>query len=460
MWKKNRKKERQVTSDPSASSAGLRAAVGLTAERSLLAPIADSVSVVDSTDEDSLAIAQGIDQREAYLCPWDEEILDLLKAVLADSTLAELVLMASEGLPLELEINRNVNPKPSAERDLYADEIRRLPSKLPDESKESVEEKNLQAAVWKHDLLKCNEANEALFQRTLMMAMIDRHRFFFDKKTATPNRYDFSVEKLWKTWPMPTRAFGQREKVPARPKPDLCVSFRREQLLERSLMAHIPIVTWRLIHFEGMNAGGEHRIFPFLTIEAKKSFTAPDDRTALYQSLNNASQALHILYEFFHEAGSDEIFFEKVRFFSAAAMSTGIKIRIHRAVFIDQKPSEAGYQRIVSDYPLAFEYEDFESAVVVADGSGYERQKVVNTFENIIWGYGSVLFNMLRETARKVAEKFESQPDLAYSRSEKDYRHGQIWGFSRNNSVMNSQADGDSFHENAQQSKRRRTSNY
>jgi len=92
--KKSRRIEKQVTTDPSPSSVGLRAAVGLIAELPLLASITDSVSVVDSTDEELSAIAQAIDQREAYLCPWDEEILGLLKAVLQDSTLAELVIMA------------------------------------------------------------------------------------------------------------------------------------------------------------------------------------------------------------------------------------------------------------------------------------------------------------------------------------------------------------------------------
>ena len=56
-----------------------------------------------------------------------------------------------------------------------------------------------------------------------------------------------------------------------------------------------------------------------------------------------------------------------------------------------------------------------------------------------------MLFNNLRQAAKEVAEKFESQPELANARSEKYYRHGQIGGFSRNNSAMNSQAGGDSF---------------
>jgi hypothetical protein len=117
-------------------------------------------------------------------------------------------------------------------------------------------------------------------------------------------------------------------------------------------------------------------------------------------------------------------------------MSKGIRIRIHRAVLIDSEQSEGGYERILPDYPLAFEYEEFEKA----DGNEYERQKVDGVFENIIWGYGSELFDLLHAAAKRVAEKFKNDSTLAGKRDETYYRHRQRGGYTRVNSAATSQA--------------------
>ena len=52
------------------------------------------------------------------------------------------------------------------------------------------------------------------------------------------------------------------------------------------------------------------RAFPFFTIEAEASLTSTLDHVALQKNLNNASQALHNMYEFLKEAGYEEKFFE------------------------------------------------------------------------------------------------------------------------------------------------------
>ncbi|KAI1348641.1 hypothetical protein F5Y01DRAFT_291596 [Xylaria sp. FL0043] len=75
-----------------------------------------------------------------------------------------------------------------------------------------------------------------------------------------------------------------------------------------------------------------------MTIEAKSSFKALDDQTALSQVLNNSSQSLHVMYELFREAGEEHLqtFFDKVRVFSAIAIGKGIKVNVHRACRIEE----------------------------------------------------------------------------------------------------------------------------
>ena len=84
-----------------------------------------------------------------------------------------------------------------------------------------------------------------------------------------------------------------------------------------------------------------------------------DANKALYQSLNNASQALHNIFEFFRDAGSkhEEIFFDNVRFFSVAANSNGLLVRIHRAIEVPENgllvmPDQPNYR-------LKFVYREF-----------------------------------------------------------------------------------------------------
>ena len=342
----------------------------------------------------------------------DEEVLDLLEIVLETPNLARDMLASHKSFEMGLK-RRNVNMKATENQDPYVNEIRKSESQLPAKNKESPSDEALQQEVWKLDKVKCGNDNEALFQRTLMMSMIDRHRFFFNKATTLQDRCDYSVEKLWDCPPMPTTAISTGDPLLPRPKPDLCVSFRLDEVVPSDLLIHMPAATGALIVFEG---GPMERAFPFFTIEAKKAFTSPDDPAALNQSLNNASQALHNMYEFFKEAGDEATFFNKVRFFSAAAMSKGVNVRIHRAV----ETSE----RIVPTYALRFEYEEF----MRIDESDFQRKKVVDVFENIIWSYGPKLFSLLHEAAKAVAEKFKNNSNLARERDEVYYRHGQIGG--------------------------------
>ena len=169
--------------------------------------------------------------------------------------------------------------------------------------------------------------------------------------------------------------------------------------------------------YENMNNIGREKVFHFCTIETK--LLSPDDSIEKLQSLNNASQALHNMFEFFRDAGQDDIFFTKVRFFSVVASSEGLTICIHRAT--RESGTDQGF--IIPDYPLRFEYQEF--ARVSRDN--FDRKIIVDTFAKILLGYRvQELRVLLSNAAKAIMAKLESDPAGMLSRENKDfYRYGQ-----------------------------------
>ncbi len=97
-------------------------------------------------------------------------------------------------------------------------------------------------------------------------------------------------------------------------------------------------------------------MFHFLTIEAKKANISANNTVEKHQSLNNASQTLHNMFEFFRDARAEHEskFFIKVRFFSVIASIKDLTIRIHRVTReLDKKCF------IIPIYLLRFEYREF-----------------------------------------------------------------------------------------------------
>lgn len=365
---------------------------------------------------------QDNDPLEAY--PWDNEVLALIRAIVTDPDVADTVLMAAANREESLEIDRNVSLEPSCGPDPYTDELGKLQykSKIVDQNKWY---QALETKLWEKDLQKCSESNEAFFQRTVMIAMIDRYRLFYHHDTSSQPNCTFSMEELWACPAMPSSGPARGSRPTPRPKPDLCVSFLTEELIPRAWHKAIPYATMNLARFEGSTGLKRKRSFAFLTIEAKAAYSTPEDQTAKLQSLNCASLALHNMYEFFKEAGEDDNFFANVRVFSAVATAKGIVIRIHRAIKLS---NERKADWIEDDYPLAFEFNEFWSAY----GKDINRENVVSTFERIIQGYGSVLFKQLHDVAEKIYKTFQSNPGLKADRSEKHYRHGQTWKYHAN----------------------------
>lgn len=188
----------------------------------------------------------------------------------------------------------------------------------------------------------------------------------------------------------------------------------------------MPSATKRLAFFENIDETGESRVFHFFTIEAKKTNTSADDTVGKRQSLNNASQALHNMFEFLREAGPEhkKIFFTKVRFFSVVASTEGLTVRIHRATEEPEDGSERGL--IIPnrpDYPLRFEYREF--ARIQKDA--FERETAFEIFKKILLGYAvKTLRPLLESAAKNIMKKLDRDPAEFSKRANADfYRYGQ-----------------------------------
>ncbi|KAI0975408.1 hypothetical protein F4678DRAFT_324991 [Xylaria arbuscula] len=373
-----------------------------------------------------------------YLPPLDEFTIQLLEQIISDPAMGRInptnIEKFQEGLA-----ERNVALKPST--DPYLPCIKELTSTAAEETQE---EKARHNQAWILDLEKSEyDPDNPVLQRTIMMSMIDRHRFIYNTGDHKQRVIDFAVERPWTCPPMPTRVskdLQSDERFLTQPKPDLAIAFRRDYLFPEHWQS-LPPATRDIICYEGKGETKTTRAFHFMTIEGKHSYKTAEDKVALSQCLNNASQSLHNLYEFFKEAGEEhvDVFFGQVRFFSAVSTTQGIRIRVHRACRARghrgeiTQPDMAGplnqpvaMDPIFADYPLQFEYDDYYKA----DGTEFTRDNVVTTFEHILVGYGiKVLSECLRKAAEAVVEKcqkyFEDYGERL-PRPDGFYSHGQM----------------------------------
>ncbi|KAI9873655.1 MAG: hypothetical protein M1830_010745 [Pleopsidium flavum] len=366
---------------------------------------------------------QTFNRKWGYLPPLGEEALAVIDAIIADPGLAkEYSRMKPEDPAFREGLRfRNILLEKSLDLDPYVAHIWSL---APAESApETNEERELHEQLWTSDQVKCSEqSNEALFQRTLMMSLVARHLFIYDRDATNKSCLDFSVEETWSCPPMPTRAYPKNDKYLTQPKPDLAVCFRREALIPDDLWSAFPKATMRLACYEHAVDATE-RLFHFFTIEAKKAHISADDNVGKRQSLNNASQALHNMFEFFRDAGPQhqDDFFTKVRFFSVVASTEGLTIRIHRAT-----RDAAGWALIIKnrpEYPLKFKYREF----FTIQRKDFGRETVLETFKKILIGYGAnELRPLLHKAAAAIMEKLKCDPEGEELRQDRDfYRYGQ-----------------------------------
>ncbi|KAJ2982212.1 hypothetical protein NUW58_g6493 [Xylaria curta] len=402
-----------------------------------------SRTLEDTESDVASSVASSEDPREVwyrdigYLPPLDEFTVQLLEQINSDLSVGRINPTDIEKFQEGLE-DRNVALDPST--DPYLLSLKGLTSTA---AQETQEEKARCDHAWKLDLEKSiHDPDEPVFRHTIMMSMIDRHRLIYSGGDDNQRVIDFAVERPWTCPPMPTRVSKDLQsdgKFLTQPKPDLAIAFCRNHLFPKHWQS-LPQATRDIVCYEGRGKTKTARAFHFMTVEGKQPYKTVDDNIALSQCLNNASQSLHNMYEFFKEAGEEhlDIFFDRVRFFSAVSTTRGVKIRIHRACRVGghrdgitapdaagQANPSPGMDPIFMDYPLQFEYDDYFRA----DNTEFTRDNVVRTFEHILVGYGiQVLSKCLRDAADAVTEKchnyFEEHnqrvplPDGCYS-------HGQ-----------------------------------
>ncbi|KAI9696883.1 MAG: hypothetical protein M1820_007958 [Bogoriella megaspora] len=386
--------------------------------------------------------------RKGYLPSVDNSTLDTIRLVLGAKAALKMARLSpyDKRFPARLKRDRNVHLNPHPGGDPYRTEINKLSLNLPENEVTA----DVYARLWTADVNYCKGENEAIFQRTVMMSFLDRYRLIFGDtqgseygrtgdQTKIGGKLAFSVEAAWDCAPMPTRALlRDQEKDPflAAPKPDLCVSFRTSGLIPEALSDVMPSAMCRLVCYEGYTPPSDKRAFGFFVVEGKKSQFSPDNDIAKYQALNDASQALHNMYEFFREAGEQDEFFEKVRFFSATTSEKGLIIRIHRAAKLD-----ARYRTLTTHapiytnpvYDLEYKFEDYASFLF----DDFNRKNVIDIFAKIMIGYGEgILHGLLSNAANWVNDRFQDYQMKGINPALKinDYRHGQTRMPSRKNS--------------------------
>ncbi|KUI61524.1 hypothetical protein VP1G_08702 [Cytospora mali] len=375
-------------------------------------------------------------KRIGYMSPIAESTKKIVHQIMADPSIMSLRTSPYDTPRFRVGLNdRNVAFEPC--HDSFLDFIKSLSTNTSDETPL---EKTRHTLAWNLDLQKTrSDPKEPVFQRTVLMSMIDRHRFIYDQGDNKTPLLDFAVERTWKCRPMPSMVFKDPEpRCLTQPKADLAIAFRQFAVFQRKHWQLLPAELREMVCYEGEATGKEGRVFHFLMIESKNTYKTLDDEVGLCQSLNNASQSLHNLYEFFREAGDEyvQIFFDRVRVFSATSTSQGIKIRAHRACLVeDARPDTAEHieaddvpamSSIVDDYPLQFVYDDFFEA----SGSDFTREKVVSIFEKLMVGYGiRELWGHLQNAARAIEEKciaYNDEHKLRLWRTKGYYTHGLI----------------------------------
>ena len=247
-------------------------------------------------------------------------------------------------------------------------------------------------ANWKLDLLKCEREQEAVFQRTIMMDAISRHKL--------GDLLDYTCESPWTCDPMPRRNSGEPYKM-ALPKPDLAIAFKSRAIISPFAWPNLrPFMKY--ICPEAYKEGKADRVFHFFSLEVKGANFNPGDFIGVRQNLNAASQALHNMWTFMKIANQESTFFKDVRFFSATATSAGFQFRVHRAVMVGED------ERIENDYPLGFHFDE-----IFRTDANYKRSDVSVVVQNILFEYGvKTLLPILKSAVTAVLKKVRKNAEL------------------------------------------------
>ena len=365
--------------------------------------------------------------------PLDEETTRIIEAIIKNPSRAETMVGIGPEKPEFLAglRRRNVLSDPSTHLDPRKEQIQSI--SLEGFAQETQEQETYHEELWKSDKAKCTpDSSEALYQRTLMINLIARHFLIYQFDSSKEQIFDFSVEEPWGCLPMPSRTIWNRLRGPkisegkylTQPKPDLAVCFKREAVISDKMWMTLPDPIQGLACFENSFSNAS-RVFHFLAVEAKKAMLDLNSPQALYQCLNNASQALHNMFEFFRDASPEheQVFYNKVRFFSVVANRNGIIVRIHRAI---RKPNDASiYELVMPDQPryrLQFEFREFQRI----SGDEFTRENVLEAIKKILKYATYDLLEWIKAAASKLVQNIENDPGFYDARCAEDfYSYGQ-----------------------------------
>ena len=218
---------------------------------------------------------------------------------------------------------------------------------------------------WQADMNKCISSNEAIFQRTIMMSILNRH--------SLDDKLDFVCEEPWNAWRMHSEDPLLRL---APPKPDLAVAFRSEKLLDEMRdIRRLGYLKGRMCP-EGCSKDQKDRAFHFFSLEVKGKRGMISNSVAENQNLNTASRALENIALLLEETGDLDTLFKDVRVFSAVATTVGFEVRVHRAIRLS-RPGTAQDGRI-----------GFAFAKLKEFTKPYARSDILNIMYNILIKYG------------------------------------------------------------------------
>ncbi|KAI1427666.1 hypothetical protein F5Y12DRAFT_146282 [Xylaria sp. FL1777] len=229
------------------------------------------------------------------------------------------------------------------------------------------------------DLEHCqHSANEFVFQRTVVMSILNRHQI--------GDKFDFNCEGKWSLRGNYYVLPSTEENSIQDPKPDVAIFFRFNSLVG-------PGPYWKSTPIPDMFKacmspdGSIQRCFPFIFIEAKKGFH--DLTPALMANMHSASQALLNIYVWMSAAGHQDKFFSDVRLFSIAINAKKFQLRVHRAQVVEEGERESD--------ELAFYYDD------ICSGHAYKRDDVCNLIRNVLVGYAEkTLLDVLKQSVLAV----------------------------------------------------------
>ena len=265
----------------------------------------------------------------------------------------------------------------------------------PRRRRRSVDVTNEEEKQWATDMAKCARSQEAVFQRTVMISIIDRFKL--------DDQLDYMCEAPWisERFPCPpysedslrhkARICKNRNCIICQPKPDLVVAFNSKSLVtDESLLRQLRISDLSGHIFpEGNGTDQTIRAFHFLSLEVKGKQGRIDNVIALRQNLNTASQALCNRYRCMLATNDVDRFFSHVRVFSAVATTEGFWLRVHRAT--KMKNASAANNKA---YPLEFQFHSFRGLE-----KGYSKNAVSQIMGCILFEYGiQTLLPILKET--------------------------------------------------------------